>query len=93
MNGKLKTGITNTSYGVYGFEGALPKIAEYYDCIDYQGFVNVETDFFNLPFDEFTKELEAQKALIRRSLLSFTAVSGKPTMEILPSWADDGAAY
>ena len=64
MNGKLKTGITNTSYGVYGFEGALPKIAEYYDCIDYQGFVNVETDFFDLPFDEFTKELEAQKALI-----------------------------
>ena len=64
MNGKLKTGITNTSYGVYGFEGALPKIAEYYSCIDYQGFVNVETDFFNLPIDEFTKELEAQKALI-----------------------------
>ena len=65
MNGKLKTGITNTSYGVYGFEGAIAKIAkDGYDCIDYQGFVNVETDFFNLPIDEFEKELLRHKELI-----------------------------
>ena len=42
MNGRLKTGITNTSYGVYGFEGGIAKIAEEYDAIDYQGFVKVE---------------------------------------------------
>ena len=65
MQKKLLTGITNTSYGVYGFEGAIAKIAKNgYDCIDYQGFVDVETDFFKLPIDEFEKELLAQKALI-----------------------------
>ena len=65
MQKRLLTGITNTSYGVYGFEGALAKIgSQGYDCIDYQGFVDVETDFFKLPIDEFEKELLAQKALI-----------------------------
>ena len=64
MAERLKIGITNTSYGVYGFEGAIEKIsAQGYDCIDYQGFVNIETDFFKLAIDEFEAELLRQKAL------------------------------
>ena len=65
MNGQLKIGITNTSYGVYGFEGAIEKIsAQGYDCIDYQGFVDIETAFFNQPMDEFERTLNEHKALI-----------------------------
>ena len=65
MDSRLKIGITNTSYGVYGFEGAIKRIgAQGYDCIDYQGFVNVETDFFNLPLADFEAELLRQKELI-----------------------------
>ena len=71
MNAKLKTGITNTSYGLYGFEDAFAKISSHgYDCIDYQGFVNVETDFFNLPLDEFRAELEKHRALIESHSLT-----------------------
>ena len=60
----LKIGITNTSYGVHGFDRSIEKISSHgYDCIDYQGFVNIETDFFNLPLDKFEKVLLEQKAL------------------------------
>ncbi len=71
MCARLKTGITNTSYGVYGFEGAIAKISSHgYDCIDYQGFVNIETDFFNLPLDEFKEVLLKEKALFTSHSLS-----------------------
>ena len=71
MNARLKTGITNTSYGMYTFEQALGKISSHgYDCIDYQGFVNIETDFFNLPLDEFENTLRDQRALIESVGLS-----------------------
>lgn len=64
MQDRLRIGITNTSYGVYTFEEAIAKIASQgYDCIDYQGFVDVETDFFKLPEDDFLAELGRQKAL------------------------------
>ena len=67
----LKTGITNTSYGLYSAERAIEKISEHgYDCIDYQGFVNVETDFFNLPLSEFEEELKKQRAFIENLGLS-----------------------
>ena len=65
MGKRLNIGITNTSYGVYGFEGAIERIgSQGYDHIDYQGFVDIETDFFNLPIDAFTEELLRHKALI-----------------------------
>lgn len=67
MDNRLKIGITNTSYGVYSFEDAIAKISSHgYDCIDYQGFVNIETDFFNLPDDEFIATLLTQKALFNQ---------------------------
>ena len=65
MQKRLKTGITNTSYGVYGFEDAIDRISSHgYDCIDYQGFVDVETDFFKSPIEEFENTLRSQRALI-----------------------------
>ena len=71
MQQRLKTGITNTSYGVYGFEDAICRISQHgYDCIDYQGFVDIESDFFNLPTEEFEKELIRQKELIHKHGLS-----------------------
>ena len=61
---RLKIGITNSSYGVYEFKEAIKKIGEQgYDCIDYQGFVDIETDFFKLPEEEFLNALAEQKAL------------------------------
>ena len=64
MQNRLKIGITNSSYGVYTLDEAIERIsAQGYDCIDYQGFVNVESDFFKLPEEEFIAELKRQKAL------------------------------
>ena len=64
MENRLKIGITNTSYGVYGFEGAIEKISSQgYDCIDYQGFVDVESDFFKLDENDFLAEVAKQKTL------------------------------
>ncbi len=64
MSNRLKTGITHTSYGVHGYPGAIAKISSHgYDCIDYQSFVNIETDFFRLPMDSFEAELLRQKEL------------------------------
>ncbi len=65
MSDRLKIGITNTSYGVYSFEDAIKRIAENgYDHIDYQGFVDIESDFFNLDKEAFSAELLRQKAII-----------------------------
>ena len=61
---RLRIGITNSSYGIHGNERAVERISSHgYDCIDYQGFVDIETDFFNLCEDEFIRVLEGQKAL------------------------------
>ena len=65
MKEGLKTGIIHTSYGAHGYPTAFSLIAEHgYDCVDYQSFVNIESDFFKLPLPEFEKELIHQKALI-----------------------------
>lgn len=75
MKNRLKIGITDTSYGVYGFEDGIKKIASHgYDCIDYQGFVNIETDFFNLPMEDFLSELRRQKELITSHGLEISQV-------------------
>lgn len=61
---RLKIGITDTSYGVYG-DGRYAKIKENgYDSIDYQGFANIKSDFFNLPKAEFEAELIKQRECI-----------------------------
>ena len=61
---RLKIGIISTSYRYYGFEGGIKKIAlDGYDCIDYQGFIDIETDFFRLADEEFKNELLRQKEL------------------------------
>ena len=64
MKERLKIGITHTSYGVYEYPEYIAKISSHgYDCVDYQNFINIETDFFNLPLDEFERVLLEQKAL------------------------------
>lgn len=71
MAQELKIGITNSSYGVYGFEDGIRKISSHgYDCIDYQGFINIETEFFGLPLGEFEKTLLEHRALIESVGLS-----------------------
>lgn len=66
MNERLKIGITNTSYtGTYGFDNGIERIAaEGYECIDYQKFIDIETDFFNLPAEEFDKAVLRDKEVI-----------------------------
>lgn len=62
---RLKIGITNTSYGVYKFAEAIKRIAEQgYDCIDYQGFVDIESDFFKLPEEDFLTAVASHRSLI-----------------------------
>ena len=78
MQKRLKTGITNTSYGVYGFEGAIDRISSHgYDCIDYQGFVDVETDFFKSPIEEFEDTLRSQRALIESKGMTVSQAHGQ----------------
>ena len=61
---RLRTGIINTPYNRFDLDTALSKIKMHgYDCIDYQEFVNIETDFFKLPENEFLEELGRQKRL------------------------------
>ena len=61
----MKIGITAGSYTRYGIsEGTRKARAHGYDCFDFGGFVNTETDFFRLPEAEFKAELTRQKELI-----------------------------
>ena len=60
---RLHIGIKSNAYHGYGFAESLAKIKEHgYDYIDYQNFVNIESDFFKLPEDEFIAEILEQKA-------------------------------
>ena len=57
----LKIGITDSSYGVYGNDKYRKIKDSGYDCIDYQNFANIKSDFFNLPEDEFADELASER--------------------------------
>ena len=62
---KLEIGITNTSFGVYGPVGRYEAIARCgYDCIDFQEFANVYTDFFRLDDEEFLETLRREREVI-----------------------------
>ena len=63
MDNRLKIGIKSNAYKGYTTDEALSKIrAHGYEYIDYQDFVNIESDFFKLPEEEFIAEILAQKA-------------------------------
>lgn len=55
---RLDIGITNTSYGSHPYTEALDKISAHgYGFIDFQGFVNIESQSFRLDIPEFTEWL------------------------------------
>lgn len=61
----MKIGITAGSYTRYGITEGSRKAREHgFDCFDFGGFINTESDFFNLPEAEFKAELLYQKKLI-----------------------------
>lgn len=63
MKDRLKTGITHTSYGVYEYPEYITKISSHgYECVDFQSFVDIESDFFNLPLGEFESKLKNIRA-------------------------------
>ena len=68
---RLKIGITNTSFNVYGADGRYAAIKRCgYDSIDFQEFANVYTDFFKLPEEEFIDEVKALRVKIEEYGLS-----------------------
>ena len=63
MKIRLHIGIKSNAYHGYSFDESLAKMQEHgYEYIDYQDFVNIESDFFKLPEEEFIAEILSQKA-------------------------------
>lgn len=57
---------TETYFKRYGRENGLRKIKEHgYDSIDYQDFINTETDFFKLSDADFISEIKRQQSYIK----------------------------
>ena len=62
---RLKVGITNTSFNVYGAEGRYEAIARSgYDSVDFQEFANIYSDFFRLPKKDFLAAVAAERKMI-----------------------------
>ena len=63
MGNRLKIGIKNNAYKECSFTESLTKISSHgYECVDYQGFINIESEFFKLSEEEFIATLLSQKA-------------------------------
>ena len=61
----MKTGIISFYFNKYGVKEGARRMREHgYDCVDYQNFVNTETDFFKLPEKEFEKILKEGKDIL-----------------------------
>ena len=61
----MKLGITSGYLKKYGVEAGAKRLkAHGYDCTDYQNFINTETEFFQLPENEFKKQLLEEKKII-----------------------------
>ena len=61
----MKLGITSGYFKKYGIEKGSSRLKEHgYDCVDYQNFVNTETDFFKLSEKEFEKQLRYEREII-----------------------------
>lgn len=55
----MKIGIMDSCYKIYPKDILFERLKEDgFDCIDYQGLVSVDSDFFKLPYPEFEKELK-----------------------------------
>ena len=84
----MKIGITAGSYTRYGIgEGAKKARDHGYDCFDFGGFVNTETDFFRLPEADFKAEILKSKALIEAEGIEIWQVHSPwryPSRDIAP---------
>jgi len=61
----MKLGITSGYFKKYGIENGAKRLkAHGYDCVDYQNFINTETDFFNLPEKEFKNQILKERKII-----------------------------
>ncbi|MBQ7374155.1 MAG: sugar phosphate isomerase/epimerase [Clostridia bacterium] len=62
----MKIGIVSTAYLLrYGTkEGAKKMKLHGYDCVDFQGFINTDTDFFKLSGDAFEKTLKKKRKVV-----------------------------
>ena len=61
----MKLGIRSAYFSRYGLgEGAKRMKRHGYHCVDYQIFVDTETDFFNLPERDFEKRLKEDRNVI-----------------------------
>ena len=73
----MKTGIISFYFNKYGVKEGARRMREHgYDCVDYQNFVNTETDFFKLPEKEFEKILKEQRAIIEGEGITVNQVHG-----------------
>lgn len=69
----MKIGIVSTAYLLrYGTkEGAKKMKLHGYDCVDFQGFVNTETEFFKLEEDAFIKALKKKRKVVEEQGVEF----------------------
>ena len=74
----MQIGIVSSAYlGRYGVEkGANKMKAHGYSAIDFQGFIDTETEFFKSPENEFEKVLKEQKNIVEGEGLAFSQAHG-----------------
>ena len=74
----MQIGIVSSAYlGRYGLkDGAKKMKAHGYSAIDFQGFIDTETDFFKSPENEFANTLKEQKNVVEGEGLMFSQAHG-----------------
>ena len=73
----MKIGIISFYFNKYGVREGAKRMREHgYDCVDYQGFVNTETDFFGLGEREFERTLTEQRKMIESEGITVNQVHG-----------------
>lgn len=84
----MRLGITPTYISLYGLKNGAKKMREHgYSCLDYQGFVNTETEFFMLDENEFKKQLEEESKILESEGITVNQVHGPwryPPRDYLP---------
>lgn len=70
----MEIGIVSSAYlGRYGVKSGAKKMkAHGYGAADFQGFINIETEFFNLPENQFESKLKEQKNIVEGEGLRFS---------------------
>ena len=73
----MKIGIISFYFNKYGVREGAKRMRELgYDCVDYQGFVNTETDFFRLGERAFERTLTEQRKMIESEGITVNQVHG-----------------